>query len=118
MGRNDRTLYSCLTTQYSCYSVATAVLHLQALCPWCAVSIPLIVQALFWFKSPPRYFARCTRQDAAKQLLALEAFLAELNTVIAFWSELTHSKAYPSFAAVSLATGRLVATSKLSSPRP
>ncbi|KAF8068220.1 PI4KA1 [Scenedesmus sp. PABB004] len=37
--------------------------------------------ALLWFRSPPRYFARCTRQDAAEQLSALEAFIAELAAV-------------------------------------
>jgi hypothetical protein len=41
------------------------------------------LQALLWFRSPPRYFARWTRQAAAEQVAALEAFMAEVSTVAA-----------------------------------
>ncbi len=38
-------------------------------------------QALMWFRSPPRYFARCTRADAAQQLAALQEFITLLNAL-------------------------------------
>lgn len=40
-------------------------------------------QALLWFRSPPRYFARCSRHTAQQQLAALEAFMAELGSLVA-----------------------------------
>uniref|UniRef100_A0A383V936 1-phosphatidylinositol 4-kinase n=1 Tax=Tetradesmus obliquus TaxID=3088 RepID=A0A383V936_TETOB len=39
--------------------------------------------ALLWFRSPPRYFARCSRHTAQQQLAALEAFMAELGSLVA-----------------------------------
>ncbi|KAF6255211.1 hypothetical protein COO60DRAFT_237645 [Scenedesmus sp. NREL 46B-D3] len=39
--------------------------------------------ALLWFRSPPRYFARCSRNTAQQQLAALEVFMAELDGVTA-----------------------------------
>jgi hypothetical protein len=41
------------------------------------------MQALLWFRSPPRYFARCSRHTAQQQLAALEAFVAELDSLVA-----------------------------------
>lgn len=41
------------------------------------------LQALLWFRSPPRYFARCSRHTAQQQLAALEAFMAELDSLVA-----------------------------------
>lgn len=40
------------------------------------------LQALLWFRSPPRYFARCTRQAAYEQLAALEAFMHQVDKTI------------------------------------
>lgn len=40
------------------------------------------MQALLWFKSPPRYFARCTRRAAAEQVAALDTFMQELNRTL------------------------------------
>ncbi len=39
-------------------------------------------QALLWFKSPPRYFARCTRRAAAEQVAALDTFMQELQKTL------------------------------------
>jgi hypothetical protein len=41
-----------------------------------------VLQALLWFKSPPRYFARCTRRAAAEQVAALDTFMQELNRTL------------------------------------
>jgi hypothetical protein len=40
------------------------------------------LQALLWFKSPPRYFARCTRRAAAEQVAALDTFMQELSKTL------------------------------------
>lgn len=42
----------------------------------------MLLQALLWFKSPPRYFARCTRRAAAEQVAALETFTQELTKTL------------------------------------
>jgi hypothetical protein len=42
----------------------------------------LTLQALLWFKSPPRYFARCTRRAAAEQVAAVNTFMQELNKTL------------------------------------
>lgn len=42
----------------------------------------LFLQALLWFKSPPRYFARCTRRAAAEQVAALDTFMQELSKTL------------------------------------
>jgi hypothetical protein len=42
----------------------------------------ILLQALLWFKSPPRYFARCTRRAAAEQVAALETFTQELTKTL------------------------------------
>ena len=59
----------------------------------------LLPQALLWFKSPPRYFARCTRKAAAEQLAALQAFITQLASVVTFWSggKKGGPKKYPSY---------------------
>lgn len=41
-----------------------------------------LLQALLWFKSPPRYFARCTRRAAAEQVAALDTFMLELQRTL------------------------------------
>jgi hypothetical protein len=41
-----------------------------------------VLQALLWFKSPPRYFARCTRRAAAEQVAALDTFMQELDKTL------------------------------------
>lgn len=41
-----------------------------------------LLQALLWFKSPPRYFARCTRRAAAEQVAALDTFMRELQKTL------------------------------------
>eukprot|EP00878_Enallax_costatus_P038098 GHUV01043251.1.p1 GENE.GHUV01043251.1~~GHUV01043251.1.p1 ORF type:complete len:186 (+),score=43.64 GHUV01043251.1:440-997(+) len=59
----------------------------------------ILQAALLWFKSPPRYFARCTRKAAAEQLAALQAFIIELASVVTFWSggKKGGPKRYPSY---------------------
>eukprot|EP00879_Flechtneria_rotunda_P007045 GHRR01007395.1.p1 GENE.GHRR01007395.1~~GHRR01007395.1.p1 ORF type:complete len:1449 (+),score=535.85 GHRR01007395.1:542-4348(+) len=42
----------------------------------------IIQAALFWFRSPPRYFAKCTRHAAVEQVAALETFIAELSVLV------------------------------------
>lgn len=42
----------------------------------------MLLQALLWFKSPPRYFARCTRRAAAEEVAALETFTQELTKTL------------------------------------
>lgn len=42
-----------------------------------------LIQALLWFKSPPRYFARWTRRAAAEQVAALDTFIHELQRTLA-----------------------------------
>lgn len=60
---------ACMPTPCTC-------LHLP-----CVPAATPCIQGLLWFRSPPRYFGRLTRQAAAEQVAALEAFAAELTAV-------------------------------------
>ena len=46
--------------------------------------LPLPLQVLMWFSSPPLYFRWLTRVAAAEQLARLEQFRAEVQSLLNF----------------------------------